>query len=302
MTKAKAPKTESEAHYPRIINKRKAPKPIILGQDRGRWTDFYHIVLTAPWWLFILGMAGTLIVVNAIFAVLYMLDPAGIEHARPDSFWDHFLFSVQTMGSIGYSAMLPKSVYANILVSFEAFVSLLSIAVASGIMFARMSRPTTRVVFSELAVVSAFNGVPTLMFRAANQRGNQILEATVTVTVARQMMTKEKQVMRRFEEIRLVRSRSPLFQLSWTVMHSIDKDSPLHGATMDSMLAQQMEIIVMLSGTDDTFADKVYARHSYMPHEICWDKQFVDVLFTREDGRRFVDLRRFHDVEDLPKA
>ena len=295
-------KTDNNLPYrPRIARgRRRQERAIVKGQDSTRWTDFYHTVLTAPWWLFILEMAGALILVNSIFAGLYMLDPAGIQNARPNSFWDHFLFSVQTMGSIGYSAMLPKSVYANVLVAIEAFVSLLSIAVASGIMFARMSRPTSRVVFSDKAVVTRFNGMPTMMFRVANQRGNQILEAQITVTVARQIMTKERQVMRRFEEIPLLRSRTPLFQLSWTVMHPIDKDSPLYDATIDTMLADQMEIIVMLSGTDDTFADKVYARHSYMPHEICWDKQFVDVLFTREDGRRFVDLRRFHDVEDLP--
>ena len=286
-------------YRPRIARgRRRQERAIVKGQDAGRWTDFYHTVLTAPWWLFILGMAGTLIGVNAIFAGLYMLDPAGIEHARPNSFWDHFLFSVQTMGSISYSAMLPKSVFANSLVAIEAFVSLLSIAIATGIMFARMSRPVARVVFSDKAVVAPFNGTPTLMFRIANQRGNQILEANITVTVARQMMTRERQVMRRFEEIRLLRSRTPLFQLSWTVMHQIEPDSPLYDATIDTMLADQMEIIVMLSGTDDTYADKVYARHSYMPHELCWDKQFVDVLFTRADGRRFVDLRKFHDVED----
>ena len=298
MNKDEEPKIAS---YPRIVRKR-APRPIIKGQDRGRWTDFYHMVLTAPWWLFVLGLAVAFVAMNTAFAGLYMLDPNGITNARPGVFWDHFLFSVQTMGSISYSILVPKSVYANVIVSAEAFVSILYIALATGIVLARMSRPVARVVFSDKAVVSLFDGTPTMMFRIANQRGNQILEAQVTVTVARQMMTRERQVMRRFQEIKLVRSRSPLFQLSWTVMHPIDKESPLYDATIDTMLADQMEIIVMLSGTDDTYADKVYARHSYLPHEICWDKQFVDVLFTREDGRRFVDLHRFHDVEDLPKV
>ena len=303
MNKKSDRKSDSKLPYaPRIArNGRRQPRAIIKGQDSGRWTDFYHTVLTAPWWLFVLGLAGAFIGINTIFAALYMLDPNGLEHARPGVFWDRFLFSVQTMGSITYSIMVPKTVYANVIVATEAFISILYIALSTGIVFVRISRPIARVIFSDKAVVAHFNGTPTLMFRIANQRGNQILEATVTVTVARQMMTRERQVMRRFEEVRLLRSRSPLFQLSWTVMHPIEKDSPLYEATIDSMLADQMEIIVMLSGTDDTYADKVYARHSYMPHEIHWEKQFVDVLFTREDGRRFVDLRRFHDVEDLPR-
>lgn len=297
-------KTEPRLPYsPRIARgRRRQERAIVKGQDAGRWTDFYHTVLTAPWWLFVVGLAAAFVGLNAIFAVLYAFDPYGITNARPDSFWDRFLFSVETMGSINYSIMVPKTIYSNVIVASEAFVSILYIALATGIVLARMSRPVARVVFSDKAVVAPFNGMPTMMFRVANQRGNQILEAQVTVTVARQMMTKERQVMRRFEEVRLLRSRSPLFQLSWTVMHSIEPDSPLYDATIDTMLADQMEIIVMLSGTDDTYADKVYARHSYLPHEICWDKQFVDVLFTREDGRRFVDLRRFHDVEDAPQS
>ena len=297
-------KTEPKLPYqPRIARRGyKVPRPIIKGQDRGRWTDFYHAVLTVPWWTFVLGLAAAFVLLNAIFAGLYFLDPQGITNARPGSFWDRFLFSVETMGSINYSIMMPTTVFSNVIVASEAFVAILYIALATGLVLARISRPQARVVFSGVAVVTMFNGKPTMMFRIANQRGNQILEAEVTVTVARQVMTLERQVMRRFEEVPLVRSRSPLFQLSWTVMHEIDKDSPLYNATVDTMLADQMEIIVMLSGTDDTYADKVYARHSYMPHEICWDKQFVDVLFTREDGRRFVDLRRFHDVEDLPKV
>ena len=298
MTKKKEPKLP----YPRIVRKETGgPRPIIKG-SRGGWTDFYHLVLKAPWWLFILGLAAIFAGLNAVFAGLYLLDPQGLENARPGSFWDAYLFSVETMASVTYSAMLPKTTYANVLVAAEAFFAILNIALATGIVFARISRPTSRVIFSNKAVISRYDGQPMLMFRAANQRGNQIMEATVTVTVARQATTREGVVMRRMEELKLARSRSPLFSLSWTVMHPIDRDSPFHGATRESMLKDQMEVIVIMSGMDDTFADKVYARHSYLPHEIHWDKQFEDILFVLEDGRRFVDLNKFHDVKDMSKA
>lgn len=104
--------------------------------------------------------------------------------------------------------------------------------------------------------------------------------------------------MRRFEELPLSRARTPLFALSWTVMHPIGDGSPLSGATIDSMIEQQMEIVVVISGTDETYSDKIYARHSYLPDEIVWNKRFVDILSVR-NGRRHVDLSRFHDVHDL---
>jgi inward rectifier potassium channel len=137
------------------------------------------------------------------------------------------------------------------------------------------------------------------MFRAANQRGNQILNAEVSVSLARQMTTAEGLVMRRFEELRLVRSRSPLFALSWTVMHQIDESSPLHGATIDSLYENQVEIIILLSGRDDTLSDMIYARHSYMPDEILWNRRFIDVLEVTPSGRRLLNLHCFHKTEVL---
>jgi inward rectifier potassium channel len=282
---------------PRTVEHGRPQRALIKGQDRSRWTDVYHGVLTAPWWAFFAGTAFIFAAVNTVFALLYRADPRGIDHAR--GFWDYFLFSVQTIGSANYTVMLPRSIYANVVVSVEAFFGILNLALVTGVVFARFSRPFARVVFSKVALITPFDGVPTLMFRAANQRANQILDAAVTVSLARQMGTKEGIVMRRFEELSLVRARTPLFALSWTVMHVIDEASPLHGVTSKSLYDSQIEIIVLLRGTDDTLADIIYARHSYMPDEILWDRRFVDVLALTPSGRRIVDLHRFHDTEPL---
>jgi len=280
-----------------IARGRRAPRAIVRGQDRSRWLDVYHAVLTAPWWAFFAGVAVIFAAVNTVFALLYMSDPRGIDHAR--GFWDYFLFSVQTIGSANYTVMFPKSIYANVVVSIEAFFGILNLAIITGVVFARFSRPFARIIFSRVAVIAPFNGVPTLMFRAANQRGNQILNAEVTVSAARQMTTTEGIVMRRFEELKLVRSRSPLFALSWTVMHPIDEASPLHGADIDSLYQDQVEVIILLSGRDDTLSDIIYARHSYMPDEIMWNQQFVDVLEVTPSGRRLLNLHCFHETAPL---
>lgn len=282
------------------INGRGRRIAIVRGQDRSRWTDAYHAVLIAPWSVFFLGTTIYFVIVNAMFAGLYLLDPGGLEHARHGSFWDAFLFSVQTLGSINYSVMIPKSIYANVIVTSETFFGILNLAMLTGIMYARFSRPFARVIFSRSAVIVPFDGAPTLMFRAANQRGNQILDASVTVSYAREAKTKEGLVMRRFEELKLVRSRTPLFALSWTVLHRIDETSPLYGQTLESLQACAAELSVLLSGTDETLADVIYARHSFLPEDIRWNQRFVDVLSVLPNGRRVVDLHKFHDTEPLP--
>jgi len=273
---------------------------IIKGQDSGRWTDLYHGVLTAPWPLFFLGLALFFFTINVVFALLYMADPHGIQNARPGNFWDAFLFSVQTIGSINYSVMVPKSIYSNMVVVAEAFFGILNLALVTGVVFSRFSRPYARVLFSSVAVITTFDGVPTLMFRAANQRGNQILDASISVSYAHEAVTREGHAMRRFDELKLVRARTPLFALSWTIMHRIDETSPLHGATLESMIENQVEFVALLSGTDETLADTIYARHAYRPHQIHWNRRFVDVLSTSPKGRRVVDLGRFHDTEADP--
>jgi inward rectifier potassium channel len=272
---------------------------IVRGQDGTRWTDIYHGVLTAPWWLFVLGLLAFFVIVNAIFALLYLADPHGLANSRHGNFWDVFLFSFETIASINYSGFVPTTTYANIIVSIEGFSGILTTALFTGIIFARFSRPFARIIFSKVAVITQFDGVPTLMFRTANQRGNSILDAEIKLSLARQQVTSEGIVMRRFEDIRPARQRSSLFALSWTIMHRIDRSSPLFGITPDALFDQQMEIVVMLSGVDETLADRVYARYSYSADDILWDRRFVDVLSVTPHGRRVVDLTRFHDTDPV---
>ena len=270
---------------------------IIKGPDRGRRKDFYHVVLTASWPEFFFGLGLFFLAYNFAFALLYMADPHAIAHGRPGSFFDPFFFSVQTFGSIGYGEMYPATGYANVLVTLESFISIVSIAAATGLVFARFSRPKARVLFSNVAVVTMFDGTPTLMFRAANQRANQILDANVVVSFASEKVTREGIAMRRFEELKLVRARTPLFALSWTIMHRIDETSPLFGQTPEMLMENVVELIALVSGTDETLSETIFARQAYAPHDILWNRRFVDVLSETETGRRVVNLHRFHDTE-----
>ena len=288
---------------PRPISLVKIPRgqrlAVIKGQDKGRFFDFYHDVLTTSWPVFFLQLAALFVTVNLVFAMLYVIDRGGIVNARPGSFADAFFFSVQTLGTLGYGAMAPRTLYVNLLVTAESFTGILIIALFTGVIFARFSRPFARLVFSKVAVVTTFDGAPTLMFRTANQRGNSsILDAAITVSLASSYTTREGVFMRRFQELKLVRANNPLFALSWTVMHTIDETSPLLGIGLAEMIERDMEVVAMLSGTDETINDRVYARHSYVAEEILWNRRFVDVISIMPTGHRMVDLTQFHDTRD----
>lgn len=271
---------------------------VVMGSERLALNDLYHRILTMPLWGLLLLLAIVYLLANLLFAGLYLLQPGSIAGARPGAFSDAFFFSVQTLGTVGYGAMTPKGLWANSLVTAETFCNLVIVALSTGLIFTRVSRPTARVMFSKVAVITDYEGAPTLMFRAANQRGNRILEAEVSLNLVRQVTTLEGHTIRRFEELAVTRARSPLFILSWLVMHRIDETSPMFGLGPDDLPAMGGEILVALSGLDDTFAQRIHARHAYQPHEIRWGRRFVDILSVAPDGRRLVDYRLFHDVQD----
>jgi inward rectifier potassium channel len=267
-----------------------------VGSARITRLDAYHLLLTMPWRWFFGIQAAAYVLFNAVFALLYLAAPGNIANAKPGSFTDAFFFSVQTMATIGFGVMAPATFYANVMVTIEALVGMASVAVAAGLIFARFSQPTARVLFSRVAAVTPFNGVPTLMFRCANQRRNQIFEAQVHVDFARQETSAEGMELRRSYELNLARDRNPQFSLSWTVMHAIDAASPLYGIDPDLLAGQEASIVVTLSGIDETISQRVFARTSYRADEILWGRKFVDILSETEDGQTLVDYRRFHDT------
>ena len=226
-----------------VIRDGETPDIMRFGDPHSQWRDLYYLLLTIPWSGFI-GLLGLLYVaVNALFALAYLLGGDCIASPNPGSFSDAFFFSVQTMASIGYGAMHPTTVYANWLVVMESFMGLLFIAMATGMIFSRFSLPTARILFSHVAVITQHNNVPTLMFRTANKRRNRILEAQLWVTLVRDEITSEGEYLRRFHDLQLIRSHTPLFALTWTAMHPIDPSSPLYGETPES-LAQSRQLKV----------------------------------------------------------
>jgi inward rectifier potassium channel len=276
-----------------------ADRVLAIGLPRPWTGDSYHWLLRLSWPRFLLGGVALYLATNALFALFYLAQPGAIARARPGAFADAFFFSVQTIATLGYGVMAPATFYANIVVTIETAVGLIFLAVATGLVFARFSRPTARVLFSRVAVVAPHNGVPTLSFRLANQRRNQILRAEVDVALLVDEATQEGETIRRFYDLKLARRHSPVFALTFTVMHPIVEHSPLYGATPASLAAQNAELVVTVTGLDETMAAAVNARTSYLADEIVWGHRFVDIMALTDDGHRIIDYRRFHDTAQL---
>jgi inward rectifier potassium channel len=268
-----------------------------IGNWRSYLRDPYHLFLTIPWFLFLAVIMVFYGAINAFFAFLYWIGPAGsIANAAPNSFLEMFFFSVQTLASIGYGAMYPATTYAHAIVTIEAMVGLVGIAVITGLAFARFSTPTARVRFTEYAVVTPYNKIPTLMFRTANERKNYILEANLKVYFLRDEISDEGHALRRFYELDLVRSNTPSFSLSWTVMHSISTESPLYGETQESLVNMNAAIIVSLSGIDETASHVVHARHIYTAQDLKFNCRFIDIFHQTVKGDRYIDYRDFDGI------
>jgi inward rectifier potassium channel len=271
----------------------------VLGDRPAILRDFYHALLRLPWWVTIAAISVSFLAANAVFAGAYLCT-GGIAHAGRWSFLDAFFFSVQTMGTIGYGAMFPESPLANTLVVAESITSLTLTALATGLVFAKFSRSTARLVFTRQAVISPMNGQPTLMFRLGNQRGNKIVDAQIRAVLVRKELTAEGGTFYRMLDIRLTRERALSLARSWSVMHPIAGDSPLVGRTPETLASEETEISVMVVGLDDTTMQPIHASHQYYAHQVLWGARHADILSEAADGNLDLDLAKFHDIEATP--
>ena len=274
---------------------------VVIGRPRRLLTDSYVWLMALKWWQLVAIFGIGFLSFNLVFAFLYWVRPGSLADSslvgRFETYPDAFFFSVQTVATIGYGVIYPKTLYANTLVTIEIMFGVMGFAMVNGLMFARFSRATARIMFSNVAVIAPHNGIPTLMFRAANQRHNLILEAHVRVALTRMEVSSEGREMRRFRDLSVERRDNLTFILSWTVMHPIDELSPFYGMSAEDVAASDIEIVVVMTGTDESFAQPVYARHVYRATDIVFDRHFADIIGDTEDGRRSIDYSKFHDVD-----
>jgi inward rectifier potassium channel len=267
-----------------------------LGLSQGLWTDLYHRSMTVYWPVFFGSAALLFIALNVVFAFLFWLGNDPIANVGADLPLSLFYFSIETLGTVGYGDMHPQTDYAHTITTIEIFTGMCFLAVMTGLIFARFSRPRARFVFAENPVVAARDGKPTLMIRMANARHNAISRATARLWLLRIEKSMEGDQFRRFYELKVERSEHPVFMLSWTIFHAIDKESPLHGATEADLVAADASLVLNVSGLDDASAQQLYARRVYGAEDIRWGYRYRDITGVSPQGRFLLDYTKFNDV------
>ncbi len=254
--------------------------------------------MTASWSTVFSSFAGFFVLFNLLFAGIYALRLEDIANLNPPNYWGAFFFSVETFATVGYGDMHPQAPFAHVVAAMEIFLGEMSLALLTGLMFARFSRPRARFLFSRHAVVCPVDGRLTLMFRAANARQNIVMEAQASLRLLRDEMTPEGMPIRRIYDLPLRRSQHPIFIFGWTLMHVIDEHSPLAGETPESLAKSAAALLLSIAGTDETTGQPMMARESYTVAAVRWNHCFVDILTSR-DGVDHFDYSHFHEVRPL---
>lgn len=262
-------------------------------------TDAYHALRGLSWFGLTILFLVVYLALNGCFALLLWVGDAQILNAGP-TFLDRFFFSVQTMATIGYGFMAPGDLLAHAVVTLESFVGVVYTAVVTGVFFAKFSTPSARVSFSTTCVVGDVEGVPTLQFRCANARTAALVEASVTVTLTRNETLADGERVRRLYDLALRRNTSPMFAMTWTVMHPIVPGSPLHGRSIAQVEAERTAILCTMTGIDDSLAAAVHARASWSWRDLQWGRKFADMLTLDADETVEIDFARLNDTLPAP--
>ena len=275
---------------------------LIRGLPSNVLRDLFHHFMTVGWPRLFVTLAAFFLGFDLLFGLLYHLAPGCIANLNPPGFAGAFFFSVETFATVGYGDMHPQTLYGHLVAMVELFAGVMSLALITGIMFARFSRPQARFLFTRNAVVRPIDGKTTFVVRAANERQNIVQDASAQLRLLYDDTTLEGMGIRRIVDLPLVRSQHPSFALGWTLMHVIDDASPLRSETTQSLREKDASIILSVSGTDDTTGQVLSARTEYTSEDIHWNAAFLDLLEEAADGTLNVDYSRFDQVEPLAKT
>ncbi len=263
----------------------------------------YSYLLTTSWPKFLGLVALAYFGTNAVFATGYLLlGPdalkGGVATTIAGRFIDAFFFSVHTLATIGYGNIVPHSMAANILGAFESLVGLLGAAAAAGVVFARISRPRAGVVFSDVATIAPYQGGKALMFRLANARHTELIQVAVVVNIS---LLKADGSSREFMRLTLERDEVVFMPTTWTVVHPIDRASPLFGLDAETLMARAPELFVLLTAVEEVFGETVHTRMSYAGAEIVWGARFANISEVDQSGVvTKVDVSRISEIDRVP--
>lgn len=268
------------------------------GASRYDLHDPYHFAIALSWPKFALLFLCLNLAINVVFALLYIAQPGAIANARPGAFADAFFFSMETLATVGYGAMSPGTYYGHIIAAIEIITGMAFTAIMTGLTFVRFSRARAKILYADQAVVAHYNGRPTLMIRIGNGRASLLTDVHARVSVLIGEHTREGQFYRRVHDLRLSRSRLPMFALTWTIMHPIDETSPLHGYDSESFRDADVRMFLAIEARDLTLDATVRDMRDYPAGSVVFGMRYADAVSIDEQGRTIADLRRIGLLEE----
>jgi inward rectifier potassium channel len=264
----------------------------------GSWRDFhpYLQMLGMSWPQFFAAILGAYVLLNVIFALVYFaLGPGQLKGAEAatemDRFLNDFFFSTHTLTTVGYGNIVPATIVANSVASLEALAGLMSVALGTGLMFGRFSRPSVKIAFSDRILMAPYQDQGSLQLRIVNLRPNILMELEANLV----LMTVEGppgNLKRRFESLKLERDKIYFLALTWTIVHPLDETSPLFGKTAEDLARLQAEFVILIKAFDDTFSQTVHARYSYRYDELTWQAKFQPAFEIDESGNMILNVDR----------
>lgn len=261
-----------------------------------KWRDLYNWILSLTWSQFALFLAVVYLVVNAIFAGLYTIGD-GIEGMPPHSFLDAFFFSTETLATVGYGHMYPRTLYAHIVSTVEIVDGMFFLAMMTGIIFVRFSRPRPGIEFSNTLVIAPFKGQPTLMLRVANLRDRSLVEAEFRIMFMRDEPIENDEQFRHFYMLKLHFDRVISFPAALTLRHAIDTSSPLFGETLETLAASGARFVASVNAIETVIPAPVQTQREYSWRDVRFNQRFVDMYTFREEGQITADYARLHETE-----
>src|SRR5438045_3940657 len=270
-----------------------------VNTDAWRWRDIYRWLLGLRWPQFAVFVGTLYIALNLLFAALYGLQQGSIAGTTGGHwFFDCFFFSVQTLATVGYGHMYPQTLYGHLVSTIEIMTGIFLIAVMTGLIFVRFSRPIARVVFSRSMVIAPLNGKPTLMVRVGNENHHSMVEAQFRIMYSRDQELAEGGDFRYFHDLKLHFDRLTVLPASLTLRHEINDQSPLSGATLESLEPGRALFFVSVVGIDPVIAAEVQTQKDYSWRDLLLGRRFVEI-YTQEEGRLTVDYGRLPDTEQV---
>ncbi|GAC1444152.1 MAG: ion channel [Sediminibacterium sp.] len=275
----------------RFINKDGSYNLVKEGMPFWKRVSLFHDMLNLPLWQFMTVIVLFFLAINLVFTVIYFLIGPYEMQGLPTTgdnwkiFKELFYFSTQTFTTVGYGRINPVGDLANFVSGIEALSGFSSLAIATGLIYGRFSKPRSYLVFSDHALVSPYKGGTGLMFRfTAFKDKHSLTDLEIRVNVGMKVLENEHPVYKYFS-LNLERNRVERMPRSWTVVHPIDESSPFNGFTETDMKNADVELYVMLRGFDDVFSNFVQQRSSYTYQEILFNRKFVPMYRESDDGQ-----------------